>query len=84
LAEGEAYAVFIACVAASDDAEVDELFEARAREFAELIGGLVERGCALGGVEFTAFEEEMGVRIDEAGEERVGGEVGIGGLLFGI
>jgi hypothetical protein len=84
LTEGEAYAVFVACVAASDDAEVDEFFQTRARELSELVGGLVERGCALGGVEFTPFEEEMGVGIDEAGEERVGGEVRIGGLLFGI
>jgi hypothetical protein len=84
LAEGEAYAVFVACVAASDDAEVDEFFEARASELAELVGGLVERGCALDGIEFTPFEEEMGVGVDEAGEERVGGEVGIGSLLFGI
>jgi len=84
LAEGDAYAVFVACVAASDDAEVDDLFEARAREFAELIGRLVERGCALGGVEFTPFEEEVSVRVDEAGKERVVGEVGIGRLLFGV
>ncbi len=76
--------MLVAGVAHGDDAEANEFLEARAGAAEQFFWRLVEIRSALVEIQLAALEKEMRVRIDEAGQESVIGEIAIGRILIGV